>query len=94
MAAAVLSCSALEQRGIEAVWLAILLKTTLTDSGDLKNCASARRWVATAGETEALHLRFEPTLRRYAATLQAVKTTASPRTGWAVSEFLQNHYFA
>lgn len=33
----VLSCSALEQRGIEAVWLAILdFKTTLTDSGDLE----------------------------------------------------------
>ena len=97
----VLSCSALEQRGIEAVWLAILdFKTTLTDSGDLEKLRQrqALEWLQKQTETEALHLLFARADfdRYFQQTLQAVKNNGlSPRTGLRqISEFLQNHYFA
>ena len=97
----VLSCSALERRGIEAIWLAVLdFKTTLTDSGDLEKLRQrqALEWLQKQTETEALHLLFARTdfERYFQQTLQAVKNNGlSPRTGLRqISEFLQNHYFA
>jgi hypothetical protein len=93
VAAARLSCSALEQRGIEAVWLAILTSKppSLTAAIWKLRQRQALEWLQKQAETEALHLLFARTdfdatsSKRYRRS----KTTAfSPRTGLRqISEF-------
>nr|WP_287858683.1 methylmalonyl Co-A mutase-associated GTPase MeaB [Klebsiella sp.] len=96
----VLSCSALEKRGLEEIWLAILdFRTALTASGSLEKLRQqqAVEWLQKQTETEALHQLFARTdfEHYFQQTLQAVKNNSlSPRTGLRqISEFLQNHYF-
>ncbi|POP46723.1 methylmalonyl Co-A mutase-associated GTPase MeaB [Superficieibacter electus] len=96
----VLSCSALEKRGIEAVWHAICnFRTVLTASGRLQQVRQQQSvdWLQKQTEEEALRLLFARAdfERFYQQTQQAVKNhSLSPRTGLRqISEFIQNHYF-
>ena len=96
----VLTCSALEKRGIEEVWQAITdFKTCLTASGRLEKVRQQQAvdWLHQQAEEEALHLLFARTDfdRYFQQTLQAVKNNdLSPRTGLRhISEFIQHHYF-
>lgn len=96
----VLTCSALEKRGIEEIWQTITdFRTRLTTSGRLEKVRQqqAVEWIQKQAEEEALHLLFTCTDfdRYYQQTLQSVKNNdLSPRTGLRhISEFIQHHYF-
>jgi len=96
----VLSCSALEKRGIDEVWQAICdFRTRLTRSGRLQQVRQQQAvdWLQKQTEAEALQLLFARSDfdRYYQQTLQAVKNSSlSPRTGLRqIGEFIQNHYF-
>ncbi|HGF6499228.1 methylmalonyl Co-A mutase-associated GTPase MeaB [Escherichia coli] len=96
----VLTCSALEKRGIDEIWHAIIdFKTALTASGRLQQVRQQQsvEWLRKQTEEEVLHHLFanEDFDRYYRQTLLAVKNnTLSPRTGLRqLSEFIQTQYF-
>lgn len=96
----VLSCSALEKRGIDEVWQAICnFRAQLSASGRLQQVRQQQAvdWLQKQTEAQALELLFarDDFDRYYRQTLQAVKNNSlSPRTGLRhISEYLQNHYF-
>ncbi|ADO47110.1 methylmalonyl Co-A mutase-associated GTPase MeaB [[Enterobacter] lignolyticus] len=96
----VLSCSALEKRGIDEVWQAICnFRAQLGASGRLQQVRQQQAvdWLQKQTEAQALELLFarDDFDRYYRQTLQAVKNNSlSPRTGLRhISEYLQNHYF-
>ena len=83
----VLTCSALEKRGIDEIWHAIIdFKTALTASGRLQQVRQQQsvEWLRKQTEEEVLNHLFanEDFDRYYRQTLLAVKNnTLSPRTG-------------
>ena len=96
----VLTCSALEKRGIDEIWHAIIdFKTALTASGRLQQVRQQQsvEWLRKQTEEEVLNHLFanEDFDRYYRQTLLAVKNnTLSPRTGLRqLSEFIQTQYF-
>ncbi|EEW4650046.1 TPA: methylmalonyl Co-A mutase-associated GTPase MeaB [Escherichia coli] len=96
----VLTCSALEKRGINEIWHAIIdFKTALTASGRLQQVRQQQsvEWLRKQTEEEVLNHLFanEDFDRYYRQTLLAVKNnTLSPRTGLRqLSEFIQTQYF-
>ena len=96
----VLTCSALEKRGIDEIWHAIIdFKTALTASGRLQQVRQQQsvEWLRKQTGEEVLHHLFanEDFDRYYRQTLLAVKNnTLSPRTGLRqLSEFIQTQYF-
>ena len=96
----VLTCSALEKRGIDEIWHAIIdFKTALTASGRLQQVRQQQsvEWLRKQTEEEVLNHLFanEDFDRYYHQTLLAVKNnTLSPRTGLRqLSEFIQTQYF-
>lgn len=96
----VLACSALEKRGIEEIWQAIIdFKTCLIASGRLEKVRQQQAvdWLQKQAEEEALHLLFSRTDfdRYFQQTLRSVRNNdLSPRTGLRhISEFIQHHYF-
>lgn len=96
----VLTCSALEKRGIEEVWQAISdFQTRLTDSGRLEKNRQVQAvdWLQKQTEEEALHLLFaHADFKRYfqQTLLSVKKNDLSPRAGLRhISEFIQHHYF-
>ena len=96
----VLTCSALEKRGIDEIWHAIIdFKTALTASGRLQQVRQQQsvEWLRKQTEEEVLNHLFanEDFDRYYSQTLLAVKNnTLSPRTGLRqLSEFIQTQYF-
>lgn len=96
----VLTCSALEKRGIDAIWHAIIdFKTALTASGRLQQVRQQQsvEWLRKQTEEEVLNHLFanEDFDRYYRQTLLAVKNnTLSPRTGLRqLGEFIQTQYF-
>ncbi|MNI47106.1 putative GTPase ArgK [compost metagenome] len=95
-----LACSALEKRGIEEIWQAIIdFKTCLIASGRLEKVRQQQAvdWLQKQAEEEALHLLFSRTDfdRYFQQTLSSVRNNdLSPRTGLRhISEFIQHHYF-
>lgn len=95
-----LTCSALEKRGIEEIWQAIIdFKTCLIASGRLEKVRQQQAvdWLQKQAEEEALHLLFSRTDfdRYFQQTLRSVRNNdLSPRTGLRhISEFIQHHYF-
>ena len=95
-----LACSALEKRGIEEIWQAIIdFKTCLIASGRLEKVRQQQAvdWLQKQAEEEALHLLFSRTDfdRYFQQTLRSVRNNdLSPRTGLRhISEFIQHHYF-
>ncbi|WP_345768953.1 methylmalonyl Co-A mutase-associated GTPase MeaB [Citrobacter amalonaticus] len=97
----VLTCSALEKRGIDEVWQTICdFRTQMTSSGRLQQVRQLQEiaWLKKQTEAEALRLLFsrDDFDRYYHLTQQAVKNNRlSPRAGLQrISEYLQNHYFA
>ncbi|RFU91233.1 MULTISPECIES: methylmalonyl Co-A mutase-associated GTPase MeaB [Citrobacter] len=95
-----LACSALEKRGIEEIWQAIIdFKTCLIASGRLEKVRQQQAvdWLQKQAEEEALHLLFSCTDfdRYFQQTLRSVRNNdLSPRTGLRhISEFIQHHYF-
>ncbi|HEB4910266.1 TPA: methylmalonyl Co-A mutase-associated GTPase MeaB [Escherichia coli] len=96
----VLTCSALEKRGIDEIWHAIIdFKTALTASGRLQQVRQQQsvEWLRKQTEEEVLNHLFanEDFDRYYRQTLLAIKNnTLSPRTGLRqLSEFIQTQYF-
>lgn len=96
----VLTCSALQNRGVDQVWQTLCdFRSTLAASGRLEQVRrqQALHWLQQQTKEQTLHMLFaRPDFARYFQhTLQAVKNNdLSPRTGlWRISEFLQNHYF-
>ncbi|MGK0735517.1 methylmalonyl Co-A mutase-associated GTPase MeaB [Yokenella regensburgei] len=96
----VLTCSALEKRGIEEVWQAISdFQTRLTDSGRLEKNRQLQAvdWLQKQTEEEVLHLLFtHADFKRYfqQTLLSVKKNDLSPRAGLRhISEFIQHHYF-
>ncbi|NNQ06266.1 methylmalonyl Co-A mutase-associated GTPase MeaB [Escherichia coli] len=96
----VLTCSALEKRGIDEIWHAIIdFKTALTASGRLQQVRQQQsvEWLRKQTEEEVLNHLFanEDFDRYYRQTLLAVKNnTLSPRTGLRqLCEFIQTQYF-
>jgi LAO/AO transport system kinase len=96
----VLTCSALEKRGIEEIWQAISdFQTRLTDNGRLEKNRQlqALDWLQKQTEEEALHLLFtHADFKRYfqQTLLSVKKNDLSPRAGLRhISEFIQHHYF-
>ena len=95
-----LACSALEKRGIEEIWQAIIdFKTCLIASGRLEKVRQQQAvdWLQKQAEEEALHLLFSRTDfdRYFQQTLRSVRNNdLSPRTGLRhIREFIQHHYF-
>lgn len=96
----VLTCSALEKRGMAQIWQAINdFRNALSATGRLREVRQqqAVEWLQRQTEEEALHQLFaRPDFDHYFhQTLQAVRDNQlSPRTGLRqLSEFLQHHYF-
>lgn len=97
----VLTCSALEKRGIDEVWQTICdFRTQMTSSGRLQQVRQLQEidWLQKQTEAEALRLLFsrDDFVRYYHLTQQAVKNNRlSPRAGLQrIREYLQNHYFS
>lgn len=95
-----LACSALEKRGIEEIWQAIIdFKTCLTASSRLEKVRQQQAvdWLQKQAEEEALHLLFACSDfdRYFQQTLRSVRNhDLSPRTGLRhIREFIQHHYF-
>lgn len=96
----VLSCSALEKRGIEDVWRTITdFKTRLTASGRLEKVRQQQAvdWLQKQAADEALRQLFACAefSRYFQQTLRSVNNNdLSPRTGLRqIGEFIQHHYF-
>lgn len=96
----VLTCSALEKRGIEEIWQTIAdFRAVLTASGRLAQVRQQQSvdWLQKQTEESALRLLFTRTEfdRYFLQMLQAVKNNdLSPRTGLRhINEFLQHQYF-
>lgn len=98
---AVLSCSALEKRGIEDVWQAIVhFYDVMTKSGYLKLLRQQQTvtWLRKQVEEEAVRQLYAHRAFRedFNQTLDEVKNhQQAPRTGLQhIREYLQHHYFA
>ncbi len=96
----VLTCSAREKRGIEAVWQGIVrFNTVMTQSGGLAQLRQQQtmQWLQKQAEEEALRQLFAHQAFRQAfnRTLEGVKRNQlAPRTGLQhIGEFLQHYYF-
>lgn len=96
----VLTCSALEKRGIEDVWQAICdFKTLLTSSKRLQQVRQQQAVHCLRKQTEekVVQLLFNCTdfEHYYQQTLRAVEnSTLSPRTAFQhITEYLSDHYF-
>ncbi|QHM95971.1 MULTISPECIES: methylmalonyl Co-A mutase-associated GTPase MeaB [Kosakonia] len=98
---AVLSCSALEKRGIEDVWQAVVhFYDVMTKSGYLKLLRQQQTvtWLRKQVEEEAVRQLYAHRAFRedFNQTLDEVKNhQQAPRTGLQhIREYLQHHYFA
>ncbi|AGN87553.1 methylmalonyl Co-A mutase-associated GTPase MeaB [Enterobacter sp. R4-368] len=98
---AVLSCSALEKRGIEDVWQAIVhFYDVMTKSGYLKLLRQQQTvtWLRKQVEEEAVRQLYahRAFCEDFNQTLDEVKNhQQAPRTGLQhIREYLQHHYFA
>lgn len=98
---AVLSCSALEKRGIEDVWQAIVhFYDVMTKSGHLPLLRQQQTvtWLRKQVEEEAMRQLYAHRAFRedFNQTLDEVKNNQqAPRTGLQhIREYLQHHYFA